>query len=32
LPNRILGVESSGVIDHTITPARSLQVVARVEW
>ena len=32
LPNRILGMESSGVIDHTITPARSLQVVARVEW
>ena len=32
LPNRILGVESAGVISHTSTPARQMQVVVRVEW
>jgi len=32
LPNRILGVESTGVIDHTVTPARRLQLAARFEW
>jgi hypothetical protein len=32
LPNRILGVESTGVIDHTATPARRLQLAARFEW
>jgi len=32
LPNRILGVESSGVISHTSTPARQMQVVVRLEW
>jgi len=32
LPNRILGLESSGFISHTATPARRMQIVARVEW
>jgi hypothetical protein len=32
LPNRLLGTPSSGAIDHTSTAARSVQVVARVEW
>jgi hypothetical protein len=32
LPNRILGVESAGVISHTSTSARQLEVLARVEW
>jgi hypothetical protein len=32
LPNRILGVESTGAIDHTVTPARRLQLAARLEW
>ena len=32
LPNRILGLESTGVIDHTLTPARRLQLAARFEW
>ena len=32
LPNRILGVESAGVISHTLTSARQLEVLARVEW
>jgi hypothetical protein len=32
LPNRILGVESTGVIDHTVTPARRVQLAARFEW
>jgi dUTPase len=32
LPNRILGAESTGVIDHTVTPARRLQLAARFEW
>jgi hypothetical protein len=32
LPNRILGVESAGVISHTSTSARRLEVLARVEW
>jgi hypothetical protein len=32
LPNRILGLESSGSISHTSTPARHMQVAARLEW
>jgi hypothetical protein len=32
LPNRFLGVESSGVISHTVTPARQLQLSVRVAW
>ena len=32
LPNRILGVESTGAIDHTVTPARRLQLAARLDW
>jgi len=32
LPNRFLGVESSGVISHTVIPARQLQLVVRLAW
>jgi hypothetical protein len=32
LPNRFLGVESSGVISHTVTPARQIQLAVRVAW
>jgi hypothetical protein len=32
LPDRILGVDDSGVIDHTITTARRFQLSVRVEW
>jgi hypothetical protein len=32
LPDRFLGVESSGVISHTITPARQVQLAARFAW
>jgi hypothetical protein len=32
LPNRILGVDDAGVIDHTITPARKFQLSMRVRW
>jgi hypothetical protein len=32
LPDRFLGVESSGVISHTVTPARQLQLAIRVAW
>lgn len=32
LPNRMLDVVSSGAIDHTATPPRQMEVVARVEW
>jgi hypothetical protein len=32
LPNRFLGVESSGVISHTVTPSRQLQLALRVAW
>ncbi len=32
LPNRFLGVESSGVVSHTVTPARQLQLAVRVAW
>jgi hypothetical protein len=32
LPNRVLGLESTGVIDHTITLARRLQLAVRLEW
>jgi hypothetical protein len=32
LPNRILGVESSGAISHTVTPSRNFQFSTRIEW
>jgi hypothetical protein len=32
LPNRILGVDDAGLIDHTITPARRFQLSLRVQW
>jgi hypothetical protein len=32
LPDRILGVESSGVISHTATPSRRIQLVVKLEW
>jgi hypothetical protein len=32
LPNRYLGVESSGVISHTATPSRQLQLSLRLAW
>ncbi len=32
LPNRLLGLANSGVIDHTATPARRMQLEVRVEW
>lgn len=32
LPQRILDVESAGVISHTATPAREFTVVARLAW
>jgi hypothetical protein len=32
LPNRILGLESSGAISHTSTPGRQMQMGARLEW
>jgi hypothetical protein len=32
LPERFLGVESSGVVSHTITPARQVQIAARLAW
>jgi hypothetical protein len=32
LPNRFLGVESSGVISHTVTPSRQVQLAVRVAW
>ena len=32
LPNAILGVDTSGVISHTVTPSRDLQIVARLNW
>jgi hypothetical protein len=32
LPTGILGVESAGVISHTSTSARQLEVLAGVEW
>ena len=32
LPDRILGVESAGVISHTSTPARQMQIVVRMGW
>jgi hypothetical protein len=32
LPDRYLGAESSGVISHTITPARQVQFGARLAW
>lgn len=31
-PNRILGLDSSGSIDHTSTAARQIQLVTRLEW
>jgi hypothetical protein len=32
LPERILGVESSGVISHTATASRQVQLVVKVDW
>jgi hypothetical protein len=32
LPDRILGLDSSGMINHTITPARQSQVSLRLQW
>ena len=32
LPDRILGAESAGVINHTATGARQLQLTVRMEW
>ena len=32
LPNRILGLESSGAINHTSTAARQFQLAAKLEW
>lgn len=32
LPQRILELESSGVISHTATPSRNIQLVARLSW
>jgi hypothetical protein len=32
MPNRILGLDSSGSIDHTSTAARQIQLVTRLEW
>jgi hypothetical protein len=32
LPERILGVESSGVISHTATPSRQAQLVVKLDW
>jgi hypothetical protein len=32
LPNRVLGLESSGAINHTATPSRQFQLAAKLEW
>jgi len=32
LPDRILGTESSGVISHTATPSRRIQLVVKLDW
>ena len=32
LPNRILGLESSGTINHTATASRQFQLAAKLEW
>jgi hypothetical protein len=32
LPNRILGLETSGVLNHTSTSARQIQFGPRLEW
>lgn len=32
LPNRILGLESSGAINHTATASRQFQLAAKLEW
>jgi len=32
LPERLLGVESSGVISHTATPSRKIQVIVKLDW
>ena len=32
LPNRILGLESSGAINHTSTASRQFQLAAKLEW
>lgn len=32
LPERILGVESSGVISHTTTASRQMQLIVKLDW
>jgi len=32
LPNRFLGLDASGFISHTSTPARHLELVVRMQW
>ena len=32
LPDRILGTASSGVISHTATSSRQIQVVVKLDW
>jgi hypothetical protein len=32
LPDRILGTPSSGVIGHTATPSRQIQVMVKLDW
>ena len=32
LPNRILGAESAGAINHTVTAARRLELTVRMDW
>jgi hypothetical protein len=32
LPDRILGTASSGVISHTVTPSRQLQLLVKLDW
>lgn len=32
LPNPILGMDSSGVISHTVSPSRNVRLVARLDW
>ncbi len=32
LPNAILGLDNSGTINHTATPSRNMQLVAKLTW
>jgi len=32
LPDRILGTASSGVISHTATPSRQIQLLVKLDW